>query len=77
MICWRELFDFKSEIERIRRIARQHGWEMSPLLAYLVWGHVSDTEWSAGWYQLPEFDDEVWRQIAPYGTMEIEWDRAR
>ena len=45
------------DVERIRRLAAEAGYEMDARTASEFWGHYSDDYYSAGWY-LPGPDDD-------------------
>lgn len=51
-----------SDVERLRRVILENGYEVNLTSAASIWGNYSE-DLAAGWMGLPEDDSELWSII--------------
>lgn len=69
---------YRSDSERIQRVAAAHGVVMTVGSAHGLWDRYSDMS-AAGWLNLPGSDEDLWHAISSQMTYEEDWchnDRA-
>lgn len=62
---------YPEDCERIQRVAKEHGEEITLTEAHYIWDDYSDL-YSAGWLCLPDSDDDLWFRIKDYFREEDE-----
>ena len=56
---------YDSDCEIIVNVAQANGWSINKSEAHSIWSEHSDSM-AAGWLFLPDNDNELYRDIAPY-----------
>jgi hypothetical protein len=57
--------DYPEDCRRIRRVLREHGFEVTMREAARLWTAYSETM-AAGWMDLPDYDDVVYWCVRPF-----------
>lgn len=61
----RDSFQFKSDVERLQRVALAHGVLLQFWTAVKLWEANSDSA-CAGWLVMPKDDEELWFEAASF-----------
>jgi len=62
---WAVRIAHPDDVQRIVRLFREHGYDVSPLEARAVWS-IHSGGFAAGWLTLPADSDELWQVLVEY-----------